>query len=211
MHHRPPPEPLSRKMLGSDMRRIVLTNKLSSSVLTSQSEHLSEDYSTLSKRRPITGRRAARHCGHVFILHCHPKGLAADTVLLPAKDPVNPTEHEVQQLSADRPTAAEEGEHPTPTSIVFEGRIGTTSYQDESTAFVGICKVVKHYVERAGALLEGTESTFGRALPLLALPLPVGLVALARVEQDVGRRLPRCSPSRRTLPAHLTALAVGLD
>ena len=58
---------------------------------------------------------------------------------------------------------------PVPT---FEGRVSTLSYQEQATAIEGNCTVVRNYLQAAGALLKGRKSKFGRAQPLMALPLP---------------------------------------
>lgn len=123
------------------------------------------------RQRPTQGAMQSQprrhHCGHVLILHCHVKGLAADTLLLPARHPDTFAGYEVLMV----PEEEKENDHDIPV-VTFEGRIDSRSYHDEQTAIDGNCAVVKNYISQAGALLKGSTSKFGRALPLMALPLP---------------------------------------
>ena len=119
--------------------------------------------------REELAKQKARCCGHVFVLHCHVKGLAASAVLLPPRAPDDFDDFEVRRVPDDELADIYREDVPVAT---FEGRVSTMSFNDEATAIAGNCAVIKNYIEAAGAMLRRTKSTFGRQQPLTALPLP---------------------------------------
>jgi len=141
-------------------------------VAVPSARHVLRSQSTMSQfptPQPQKKKRAP-HTGHVFILRCHVRGIAADTLLIPPRKPETFDSYEVRQMS-DEEVSETFGEGCLVRGV-FEGRIQTTSYHDEETAIEGNSKVVENYIASAGPMLKGTRSRFRRAMPLMAMPMP---------------------------------------
>jgi len=109
-------------------------------------------------------------CGHVFVLHCATDNVAADAVLcLPT-----------QRLSTHR------GNSRRPRPTIYKAP--SLSETEDRTEFIASCvDAAGHFLETAGESFSGSESSYKRAKPLLALPIPgVGNMGSSYLEQGEG-------------------------
>ena len=140
-------------------------------------------------------------CGHVFVLRCSAKRLAADAIL--------------RNWSADHRTAAglrqdaagstreppplrgvrvrerlADGGLPDSRVTEYEGFLSTEHYKTEDEAISATRDVVQAFLDAAGHALMRRKSSFHRSKPLMGLPLPgVGEYDVGDVIRDEGRMI----------------------
>lgn len=124
----------------------------------------------------------SENCGHLFVLHCAAKGIAADAILTPTRDGQSVDAGTVKALTKEEM----ESNGFKGVTAVYEGQISTDSYTTEEEAVEGAMKVVASFISTAAPALKGSSSGFRRAKPLIALPMPgVGLVDVADLIKDM--------------------------
>ena len=135
-------------------------------------------------------------CGHVFLLNCACKGLAADAILIPVRDLNNDGNVKDEASRVKRGTVnvltpkEVEAEGHIGVSHCFEGQISTDLYTEESEAMKGTMQVVDAFLLAAGSAVQGTRSAFKRAKPLIALPMPgVGKMDESNLIDEMGSLL----------------------